>query len=135
MTVTIVPRSEMIPTMVGSAFLLVGILTLVSLVAQHGRLTFDFEYLASHMTLASSTAKWLFIAFTVAFAVKFVPVGSEAHGVNEPEILIDNDEADGRENWTVFKDFPFAPYNLTGPDSLSDNNEKKGSSTAPVTNM
>src|SRR5207253_6693354 len=50
--------------------LLVGILTLVSLVAQHGRLTFDFEYLASHMTLASATAKWLFVAFTVAFAVK-----------------------------------------------------------------
>src|SRR5205814_6210958 len=41
-------------TLVGSAFLLVGILTLVSIVGQHGRISFDLEYLASHMTLASS---------------------------------------------------------------------------------
>src|SRR3954467_7651271 len=58
-------------TMVGSAFLLVGILALVSLVARDsGHLTFDFEYLASHLTIGASTAKWLFLAFAAAFAVK-----------------------------------------------------------------
>ena len=58
-------------TMVGSAFLLVGILALVSLVARDsGRLTFDFEFLASHIAVSASTAKWLFLAFAVAFAVK-----------------------------------------------------------------
>src|SRR5205823_8379403 len=40
-------------TMVGSAFLLVGILTVVALEARDsGRLTFDLQYLSSHMTLA-----------------------------------------------------------------------------------
>src|SRR4029453_146430 len=47
-------------TLVGSAFLLVGILALVSLVPRDsGRLTFDFEFLADHLTVAASTAKWL----------------------------------------------------------------------------
>src|SRR5205823_11216436 len=58
-------------TMVGSAFLLVGILTVASLGARNGgHLTFDLEYLSSHMTLAASTQKWLFLAFVIAFAVK-----------------------------------------------------------------
>jgi NADH-quinone oxidoreductase subunit M len=59
-------------TMVGSAFLLVGILTLVSLVGgDTGRISFDFQYLASHMSgIPRETAKWLFLAFAAAFAVK-----------------------------------------------------------------
>src|SRR5205814_2744117 len=58
-------------TMVGSAFLFVSILTLVLLEARHGRpLTFDIEQLAAHMTVAKSTARWLFLGFAAAFAVK-----------------------------------------------------------------
>jgi len=61
-------------TLAGSAFLLVGILALVFLEARHGRpLTFDLEQLSDHMDLARSTARWLFLAFAAAFAVK-VPI-------------------------------------------------------------
>jgi NADH-quinone oxidoreductase subunit M len=61
-------------TLAGSAFLLVGILALVFLQARNGRpVTFDLEQLAQHMDLARSTARWLFLAFAVAFAVK-VPI-------------------------------------------------------------
>ena len=60
-------------TLFGSAFLLVGILTLVFLdQAATGAATptFDLVTLASHHTIAASTARWLFLAFTVAFAIK-----------------------------------------------------------------
>jgi NADH-quinone oxidoreductase subunit M len=57
-------------TMFGSAFLLVAILFLY---AQSGSLpggpTFDVRELA-HLGLAASTARWLFLAFFIAFAVK-----------------------------------------------------------------
>ena len=58
-------------TLFGSAFLLVGILTLVFLSAR-GRapLTFDLRELAERGGLAENTARWLFLAFTTAFAVK-----------------------------------------------------------------
>jgi NADH-quinone oxidoreductase subunit M len=57
-------------TMAGSAFLLIGILFLYFVSAsQLGRATFDFRQL-QHLVLASDTARWLFLAFFVAFAVK-----------------------------------------------------------------
>ncbi|HMC51845.1 MAG TPA: NADH-quinone oxidoreductase subunit M [Acidimicrobiales bacterium] len=60
-------------TLFGSAFLLVGILTLVFLdqaATGASTPTFDLVTLAGHHTVAASTARWLFLAFTVAFAVK-----------------------------------------------------------------
>src|SRR5437660_2013857 len=63
-------------TLFGSAFLLVGILTLVFLdQAATGAPTptFDLVTLAAHHTVAASTARWLFLAFTLAFAIK-VPI-------------------------------------------------------------
>jgi NADH-quinone oxidoreductase subunit M len=65
-------------TMFGSALMLVGILSLVFLVADAtGTLTFDLVALSEVTTdaavLSPTTAMWLFAAFAVAFAVK-VPV-------------------------------------------------------------
>src|SRR5437660_4929533 len=60
-------------TLFGSAFLLVGILPLVFLdPAATGAPTptFDLVTLASHHTVTASTARWLFLAFTLAFAIK-----------------------------------------------------------------
>jgi NADH-quinone oxidoreductase subunit M len=58
-------------TLAGSAFLLVGLLTLAFLHRRAtGELTFDVERLAEWNGLAESTARWLFLAFTAAFAVK-----------------------------------------------------------------
>ncbi len=71
-------------TMAGSAFLLLGILFLYFLSgSQLGQATFDYRQL-QHLTLATSTARWLFLAFFVAFAVKtpLVPLHTwlpEAH--------------------------------------------------------
>jgi NADH-quinone oxidoreductase subunit M len=57
-------------TMAGSAFLLLGILVLYFKAgAQFGTPTFDFTQL-QHLTLPVVTARWLFLAFFVAFAVK-----------------------------------------------------------------
>lgn len=62
-------------TMAGSAFLLVGILTVGFLHQRAGNpLTFDFETLLAWApfegSMSAGTAKWLFLAFAVAFAVK-----------------------------------------------------------------
>lgn len=58
-------------TMVGSALMLVGILALVFLHRQAtGVLTFDVVTLAEEQSLASSTARWLFLAFAASFAIK-----------------------------------------------------------------
>ena len=60
-------------TMAGSAFLLVGILTVAFLHhSSTGVLTFDIRILQAWAPagLAPSTAAWLFAAFTIAFAVK-----------------------------------------------------------------
>ncbi|MBW3575285.1 MAG: NADH-quinone oxidoreductase subunit M, partial [Actinobacteria bacterium] len=59
-------------TMLGSAFMLVGILALAFLHQRAtGVLTFDLVVLAEAQgALAQSTARWLFLAFAVAFAVK-----------------------------------------------------------------
>ena len=62
-------------TMAGSAFLFVGILS-VAFLHQHatGHLTFDVPTLtawaSSAHALSSTTAKWLFLAFAIGFAVK-----------------------------------------------------------------
>lgn len=57
-------------TFLGSALLLVGMLALVFIhSAQTGVTTFDIAALAK-TSLSSGTEKWLFLAFTAAFAVK-----------------------------------------------------------------
>lgn len=58
-------------TLFGSAFLLAGMLALVFLSAKGpAELTFDVRELAERGGLAANTAKWIFLAFTAAFAVK-----------------------------------------------------------------
>jgi len=58
-------------TMVGSALMLVGILAVVFLHRQAtGNLTFDVVTLANEQSLASGTARWLFLAFAASFAIK-----------------------------------------------------------------
>ena len=57
-------------TMAGSAFLLVGILFLYFKAgSQFGHPTFDIRQL-QELTLSTTAARWLFLAFFVAFAVK-----------------------------------------------------------------
>jgi len=61
-------------TMFGSAFMLVGILTTAFLAERSiGHLTFDLVQIAEHGDFATNTARWLFLSFAIAFAVK-VPV-------------------------------------------------------------
>jgi NADH-quinone oxidoreductase subunit M len=58
-------------TLAGSALMLVGMLTLVFLHEREtGQLTFDLLTLAGEQSLAEGTARWVFLAFTLAFAVK-----------------------------------------------------------------
>ena len=58
-------------TMVGSAFMLVGIIaTAVLAKADDGRVTFDLIKIAENADFAASTGRWLFFAFAIAFAVK-----------------------------------------------------------------
>ncbi|MDP9005747.1 MAG: NADH-quinone oxidoreductase subunit M [Actinomycetota bacterium] len=59
-------------TMLGSAFMLVGILALAFLHQRAtGVLTFDLVVLAEAQgAIAETTARWLFLAFAIAFAVK-----------------------------------------------------------------
>jgi len=62
-------------TMAGSAFLFIGILALAFLHRHDvGQLTFDLrvlvEWAPKKGSLSTETARWLFLAFTVAFAVK-----------------------------------------------------------------
>ncbi len=58
-------------TMVGSAFMLVGIIaTAVLAKADNGQVTFDLIKIAENATFAASTGRWLFFAFAIAFAVK-----------------------------------------------------------------
>ena len=61
-------------TMLGSAFMLVSILTLVWLHSNAtGDLTFDLVKIAESRSIAEVTSRWLFLGFAIAFAVK-VPV-------------------------------------------------------------
>ena len=58
-------------TLFGSAFLLVSMVALVFLHQRAtGELTFDLVTLAESQSIAESTARWLFLGFTIAFAVK-----------------------------------------------------------------
>ena len=58
-------------TLAGSALMLVGMLALVFLHrAATGDLTFDLVELARNPGITDSTARWIFLAFTLAFAVK-----------------------------------------------------------------
>ena len=61
-------------TMFGSAFMLVGIVA-TAVLARHdlGYVTFDLVTLAEKSSFATDTARWLFMSFAIAFAVK-VPV-------------------------------------------------------------
>ena len=57
-------------TLFGSAFMLVGMLALVFLSAGPEPLTFDIRELTERGALAESTARWVFLAFLMAFAIK-----------------------------------------------------------------
>jgi NADH-quinone oxidoreductase subunit M len=58
-------------TLAGSAFMLVGMLALVFLHQKAtGVLTFDLVQLAEKQALAETTARWVFLAFALGFAVK-----------------------------------------------------------------
>jgi len=58
-------------TMFGSAFMLVGILATAFLHAKGGPVTFDLVTLAEDQgVIALTTARWLFLSFAIAFAVK-----------------------------------------------------------------
>ncbi|MCU1346480.1 MAG: nuoM [Acidimicrobiia bacterium] len=58
-------------TMLGSAFMLVGIVATVVLYHRtSGHYTFDLVEIANQGTFATNTARWLFLSFAIAFAVK-----------------------------------------------------------------
>ncbi len=59
-------------TMVGSAFMLVGIIATAVLASSNGvgHVTFDLVEIAEQATFAASTGRWLFFAIAIAFAVK-----------------------------------------------------------------
>jgi len=59
-------------TMFGSALMLIGILSLVTLNAKAtgGPITFDLVELAQSQSIAVVTARWIFLAFALAFAIK-----------------------------------------------------------------
>ncbi len=59
-------------TMVGSAFMLVGIVATAFLAKSNGvgKLTFDLVELAEKADFATSTGRWLFFAIAIAFAIK-----------------------------------------------------------------
>lgn len=58
-------------TLAGSALMLVGMLALAFLNQRAtGELTFDVERLAESQSITAAASRWIFLAFTVAFAVK-----------------------------------------------------------------
>jgi NADH-quinone oxidoreductase subunit M len=58
-------------TMVGSALMLVGLVTTALLARRDiGHMTFDLHEIATGSHFAASTGRWLFLAFAIAFAVK-----------------------------------------------------------------
>ena len=61
-------------TMLGSAFMLVGIIATAVLARRDiGYLTFDLVTSAEQASFATNTGRWLFVSFAIAFAVK-VPI-------------------------------------------------------------
>ena len=58
-------------TMFGSAFMLVGIIATAALAKRDiGYFTFDLVTIAEQANFATNTARWLFLSFAIAFAVK-----------------------------------------------------------------
>lgn len=58
-------------TMAGSAFMLIGIITTVALAHRDlGVVTFDLVKIAEGAKFSTNTARWLFLSFAIAFAVK-----------------------------------------------------------------
>jgi NADH-quinone oxidoreductase subunit M len=58
-------------TMFGSAFMLVGIIATAALARKDiGYFTFDLVKIAENASFATNTARWLFLSFAIAFAVK-----------------------------------------------------------------
>ena len=58
-------------TMAGSAFMLVGIIATVSLARRDlGVVTFDLVRIADGASFSTNAARWLFVSFAIAFAVK-----------------------------------------------------------------
>jgi NADH-quinone oxidoreductase subunit M len=58
-------------TMFGSAFMLVGLIATVAIASREiGFTTFDLVVIAEQANFATSTGRWLFFAFAIAFAVK-----------------------------------------------------------------
>jgi NADH-quinone oxidoreductase subunit M len=58
-------------TMLGSAFMLVGLIATVAIASRDlGYTTFDLVEIAEGANFAASTGRWLFFAFAIAFAVK-----------------------------------------------------------------
>ena len=59
-------------TMFGSALMLVGILATAFLTASEtgNAVSFDLVYLAEEQALATTTARWIYLSFALAFAVK-----------------------------------------------------------------
>ncbi|MEY3558102.1 MAG: NADH-quinone oxidoreductase subunit [Actinomycetota bacterium] len=61
-------------TMLGSAFMLVGIIATAVLARRDiGYITFDLVTIAEQASFATNTGRWLFVSFAIAFAVK-VPI-------------------------------------------------------------
>lgn len=61
-------------TMLGSAFMLVGIIATAVLARRDiGYLSFDLVTIAEQASFATNTGRWLFVSFAIAFAVK-VPI-------------------------------------------------------------
>jgi NADH-quinone oxidoreductase subunit M len=59
-------------TMFGSAFMLVGLLATAFLhrAASGGKLTFDLVQIATDQSIGTTAARWIFLSFAIAFAVK-----------------------------------------------------------------
>jgi NADH-quinone oxidoreductase subunit M len=59
-------------TMFGSALMLVGMISLVVLNArgEQGTITFNLVELAESQSVATTTARWIFLAFALAFSIK-----------------------------------------------------------------
>jgi NADH-quinone oxidoreductase subunit M len=58
-------------TMAGSAFMLVGIIATVALAQRDlGVITFDVVKIAEGASFSTNAARWLFVSFAIAFAVK-----------------------------------------------------------------
>jgi hypothetical protein len=80
-----------------------------------------------HLEIRNAGTTRRVVADAVRFQPAAVPVGSRrGDTAGAGTFLIDNDEAEGREGWSVFNPGMFKPYNVTGKDTITDENKKKG---------